>query len=96
MASGTTRVKLTATPQRLDNQGGTANLFLTIRVLSGSGQFFYMAGATAPAVAALDKGFPKSADGSSRTDNELVATMNAADSLWATGDAELAILSRAS
>lgn len=95
MASGTSRITLTPTPQRIDNLGGSANLFLTIKVLSGSAQFFYMAGTSAPAAADLDKGYPKHAMGTEDSNAELKVDMAASESLWASGSGQLAIMSRA-
>lgn len=94
MASGTYRVQLTPTPQRIDNLGGSQNLNNAIKLLNGQAQFWYLTGAVIPAVADRDKGYPKTYDSNDERANELTMAIAAADSLWASGTAELVIMAK--
>lgn len=94
MASGTYRVQLTPTPQRIDNLGGSQNLANAVKLLSGQAQFWYVTGSSIPPAADRDKGYPKTFSPVNDTDNELSIPVLAADSLWASGTAEIAILSK--
>ena len=94
MASGTYRVTLTPTPQRIDNLGASQNLSNAVKLLSGQAQFFYITGTTIPPAADRDKGFPKTFTPDDERANELSMPVLAADSIWASGTAELAIMAK--